>query len=105
MLGWIINHTYERKCVVNDENGRCVGVFLPIEVHKYYKLGDLEERLNTNFVVKFYVFHDTIRLMASWWKEDNKFTKGSNDWYSISNLRDPYIYLMDLILLLYAERD
>jgi hypothetical protein len=77
-LGWIIDHTDVMKCIVNNENGECVGVFLPIEVQKYYKLRDPEERLNTEFVVKFYEFHDTSRLMASWWKEDKKFTNRSN---------------------------
>jgi hypothetical protein len=41
------------KCLINDENGGCVIVFLQREVHKYYKLSDLEERLNIDFVVKF----------------------------------------------------
>jgi hypothetical protein len=86
------------KCMVNDKNGGCVGVFLPIEVQKYYyKLRDPEEILNTYFVVKFYEFHDTNKLMASWWKEDKKFTNRSNGWYGTTNIREPYIYLMDLI--------
>jgi hypothetical protein len=53
------------KFLFNDENGGCVVVFFPTEFQKYYKLKDLEERLNTDFVVKFYEFHDTSRLMAS----------------------------------------
>jgi hypothetical protein len=65
ILGWIIDHMDMTKCMVNDENGGCVGGFLPIEVQKYYKLRDPEERLNTNFVVTFYEFHDTNRWMAS----------------------------------------
>ena len=68
-----------KKFLINDENGICVKVFLPIEVQKYYKLRDPEERLNIDFVVKFYEFHDTNRLMASWWKEDKKFTNRGND--------------------------
>jgi hypothetical protein len=58
-----------------------------------------------DFVVKFYEFHDTSRLMASWWKEDKKFTNRSNGWYETTNLREPYIYLMALIFRLYGERD
>ena len=65
----------------------------------------MEERLNTEFVVKFYEFHDTSRLMASWWKEDKKFTNRINDWYGTTNIREPYIYLMALIYRLYGERD
>jgi hypothetical protein len=45
-------------------------------------------------MVKFYEFHDTNRLMASWWKEDKKFTNQSNGWYGTINLREPYIYFM-----------
>jgi hypothetical protein len=46
-LGWIIDHTDAMKCLVNDENGGCVGVFLLTEVQKYYKIRDPEEWLNT----------------------------------------------------------
>jgi hypothetical protein len=104
-LGWIIDHTDVDKFLINDENGGCVGVFLPTEVHKYYKIKDSEEQLNTDFMVKFYEFHEINRLMASWWKEDKKFMNRSNDWYVTVNLRDPYIYLMALICQLYGERD
>jgi hypothetical protein len=44
-------------------------VFLPVKVHKYYKIRDLEEQLNTDFIVKFYEHHDTIWVMDSWWRE------------------------------------
>jgi hypothetical protein len=59
VLKWLINHMDEKISFINDENGVCVRFFLPIEVHKYYKLRDLEEWLNIDFVVKFYDFHDT----------------------------------------------
>jgi hypothetical protein len=103
-LGWIIDHTDAMKCTVNNEEGECVGVFLPVEVQKYYKLRDPEERLNTNFVVRFYEFHDTNRLLASWWKEDKKFTNRRNGWYNTVNLREPYMYLMALICRLYGKK-
>jgi hypothetical protein len=56
-------------------------------------------------VVKFCEFHDTSRLMASWWKEENKFTNRSNEWYAMVNLIESYIYLMALICRLYGEKD
>jgi hypothetical protein len=56
------------KCLVNDDNGGWVRFFVPTEVYKYDKLRYLKEWLNTKFVVKFYAFHDTSGLMASWWK-------------------------------------
>jgi hypothetical protein len=56
-------------------------------------------------LVKFYEFHDTIQLMASWWKEDKNFTNWSNGWYGTINLWDPYIYMMALICRLYGEKD
>jgi hypothetical protein len=96
-MRWIINHIDAMKCTVNNEEGECVGVSLPIEVQKYYKLRDLEERLNKDYVVKFYEFHDVSRLLASWWKEDKKFKNRRNVWYSMVNLKDPYMYLMALI--------
>jgi hypothetical protein len=102
---WLIDHTYTQKFLINDENGGCVRFFLLTEVQKYYKLRDPKERLNTDFVVKFYEFNDTSRLMASWWKEDKNFTNWSNGWYGMVNLREPYIYLMALICRLYGEKD
>jgi hypothetical protein len=93
------------KCTFNNERGECVGVFLPVEVQKYYKLRDPEERINTKFVVRLYEFHDTSRLLASWWKEYKKFTKKRNGKYNMVNLRDPYMYLMALICLLYGGED
>jgi hypothetical protein len=59
LLKWLIDHTDTQKCLINDDNGECVGVFLPVEVQKYYKLRDPEERLNTDFIVKLYECHDT----------------------------------------------
>jgi hypothetical protein len=64
VLMWLIDQTCTHKVLINDENGRCVRVFLLIEVHKYYQLRDLEEWLNTYFVVNFYELHDTSWVMA-----------------------------------------
>jgi hypothetical protein len=91
--------------LINDENGGCIGFFLPTEVQKYYKLKDPEEQLKKYFVVNFYEFHETSQLMASWWKEDKEFTNRSNGWYRTINLREPNIYLMALIYWLYGEKD
>jgi hypothetical protein len=43
-------------------------------------------------------------LMASWWKEEKKFTNRNNDWYGTINLIESYIYLMALICQLYGEK-
>jgi hypothetical protein len=43
--------------------------------------------------------------MDYWWKKDNKFTNQRNGWYRKVNLREPYIYFMDLICQLYREKD
>jgi hypothetical protein len=51
------------------------------------------------------MLHDTSRVMASWWREDNKCTNQSTDWYQTMNLREPNIYLMALICQLYGEKD
>jgi hypothetical protein len=73
-LKWLIDNTDAQKCVINDDNGQIMGVFLPLEVQNYYKLRDLDENLSTDFVVKFYQKHDTSKIMVSWWREDKKFT-------------------------------
>jgi hypothetical protein len=102
-LGWIIDHDDTVKCTINNEQGIFFGVFLLTEVHSYYKLRDLEERINTNFMVKFYKIHDTNRFLALWWKEDRKFTNRSTIWYNTVNIRETYMYLMVLIYRLYRE--
>jgi hypothetical protein len=96
-LKWLIDHIGTQNFLINDDNGGCVRVFLPVEVQKYYKLRDPEERLNTYFVVNLYECHNTSQVMASWWREDNKYTNRSTGWYQTANLREPYIYLMALI--------
>jgi hypothetical protein len=105
LLKWLIDHTDTQKCLINDNNGECVRVFLPVEVQKYYKLRDPEERLNTDFIIKLYEHHDTSQVMASWWREDKKYTNRTSGWYQTTNLREPYIYLMALICRLYGEKD
>jgi hypothetical protein len=65
LLKWLIDHIDTHKCLINYDNGGCVRVFLLVEVQKYYKLRDPEERLNTYFVIKFYKRHDTSSVMAS----------------------------------------
>ena len=52
-------------------------MFLSVEVQKYYKIKDPKEHLNTYFIVKLYECHDTSWVMASWWREDKKFTNQS----------------------------
>jgi len=38
VLKWLIDHIDTHKFLINDDNGGCVGVFLPVEVQKDYKL-------------------------------------------------------------------
>jgi hypothetical protein len=90
---------------INDVNGECVRVFLLVEVQSYYKLRDLEEQLNTDFVVNFYEFHDSGWVMDSWWREDKKYTNQTSEWYQMAKLWESYIYLMALICQLYGEKE
>jgi hypothetical protein len=69
LLKWLIDHTDTQKCLINDDNDECIGVFLPSEVQSYYNIRELEERLSTDFVVSFYETQHTL-----WWREDKKFT-------------------------------
>jgi hypothetical protein len=104
LLQWLIDHTDMQKCLINDDNGECVRVFLLVEVHKYYNLRDPEQRMNTHFMVKFYEHHDTSWVMASGWREYKKFTNRTSSWYQMASLREPYIFLMALIYRLYEEK-
>jgi hypothetical protein len=62
------------------------------------------EHLNKDFFVKFYQRHDTSKFMASWWREDKKFTNRNYGRYPTANLRQPYIYLMALLFRLNGEK-
>jgi hypothetical protein len=42
--------------------------------------------------------------MASWWREDKKFTNRITGWCGTVNLREPCIYLMALICQLYGKK-
>jgi hypothetical protein len=74
LLKWIIDHNDAQKCLINDDNDKCVRVFLLSEVHSYYKLKDSKLKLSTNFILSFYASHNTNKIMLSWWREDKKFT-------------------------------
>jgi hypothetical protein len=96
-LEWIIHHTNAENFLINNRDGECINVFLPTEVSAYYKLKDVEVRLNKDFVVEFYECHNTSQLLASWWREDKKFMNRASGWYNTVNLREPYMFLMALI--------
>jgi len=64
-LEWIIHHTNADKCVIDNVDGECIGVFLPMETSKYYKIKYHEVKLNNDFVVEFYEHHNTGQLLAS----------------------------------------
>jgi hypothetical protein len=51
LLEWIIHHVDAEKCMLNNKDGECIGVFLPTEVSVYYKLKDVEVKLNKDFLV------------------------------------------------------
>jgi hypothetical protein len=65
LLKFLIDHTDTQKCLINDGNDECVEVLLPSEVQSYYKLRELEKRLSTNFIVSFYVVHETRKVTVS----------------------------------------
>jgi len=105
LFKWLIEHTDTQRCFINDDNGECVEVFLQVEVQNYYNLRDSDESMKTDFFVIFYEKHNTNKVMASWWREDKNFTNRTSGWYPMTNLREPYIYLMALICRLYGEKD
>jgi hypothetical protein len=105
LLKWIIDHVDAKKCLINADNDECVEAFLPLEVQSYYKLKDSELKMSIDFVLSFYVSHDTSKIMSSWWREDKKFMNQTIGWYLMANLREPYIYLMALLCRLHGEKD
>jgi hypothetical protein len=50
-LEWIIHHTDTEKFLINNKYGECINVFFPMEVSTYYKLKDVEVRINKYFLL------------------------------------------------------
>lgn len=94
---WIINHINPKKHIVENVKGNFVGVFLAKKVEKYYKLLLSKVFLTTTYVKEFHDKDDVGKILASWWKEDNKFIYGTNGWYGITILREPYMYPIMLL--------
>lgn len=96
-LGWIISHAdVENKTILNEQ-GRCVGSYLPPELEKYYKLLQLEVYMIKallqlevymikGFVDQFNKEYDTKKILSSWCVEDKRFFGKSDGIYSITNL-------------------
>jgi hypothetical protein len=59
--------------------------------------------MTTRFVEKFKQDHDVKNILACWWVEDKIFFSKNDGLYIMKNLRDPYIYAMDLMCRLYGE--
>jgi hypothetical protein len=64
-LEWIISHIDVDKCLINNVEGNCVGVFMSVEVNKYYNLMEPKVKLNIDFMVEIYEKHNTNKLLAS----------------------------------------
>jgi hypothetical protein len=68
------------------------GFFLAIHLEKYYKIPKLEVHLVKLFVEEFHEKHDVKKILTNWWKEDKRFFHKADGSYSITNLREPYVY-------------
>jgi hypothetical protein len=65
LLEWIIHHSNAEKCLLNNKYGECIGVFLLIEVIAFYKLKDVEVRLNIDFILEFYECRNNGQFLTS----------------------------------------
>jgi hypothetical protein len=104
-MEWVISHTKSQDYKIVNDQGECIGSFLPQDMAIYYKLLDPDESLTKDFVISFYEQYETNKILNNWWKEDIKFVKISTSKYAISSLREPYMYAMILLCRLYGERD
>jgi hypothetical protein len=99
----MIRHTYtENKTVINDER-RCIASFKLSELEKYYRFHQLEKYLIICFVEKFHWENDIKNILVGWWVEDNIFLAKNDGAYTMTNLRDSYMYAKDLMCRLYGE--
>jgi hypothetical protein len=56
-----------------------------------------------SFVERFHQDNDVKKILAGWWVEDKIFYPKSDGLYTMTTLRDPYIYVFDLTCILYGE--
>jgi len=102
-IKWVINHTdTKNKTNIKDE-GRSISSCQPFELEKYYRLDQLEKCMIIGFVEKFHQENDIKKILERWWVENNRFFAKSDGVYRMTNLRDPYIYAVDLMCILYGE--
>jgi hypothetical protein len=86
LLEWIIHHVDVEKFLLNNKYGECISVFLPTKVSMYYKLKDVEFKLNKDFLVVFHEHQNINQLLSSWWRDDKKFVNRALGWYNTRNL-------------------
>jgi enoyl-CoA hydratase/carnithine racemase len=55
------------------------------------------------FVEQFHQGNDIKEILEIWWVENKRFFAKSDGLYRMTNLRDPYIYAVDLMCILYGE--
>jgi hypothetical protein len=70
-----------------------------------YKLPELDEFLTKDFLNDFYDKYESSKVLNNWWKKYRKIIKRSRGRYAISNMREPYMYVMILFCRLYDEMD
>jgi hypothetical protein len=70
LMEWVISHTKSQDCKIVNDQGECIGSFLPQDMAICYKLPDPDESLTKDFMISFYEQYDTNKILNSWWKED-----------------------------------
>jgi hypothetical protein len=72
-LDWTISHAnMEHRTILNEE-GICIGSYLPSKLEKYDNLFQLEVHMIIGFVEQFNKECDTKNILSSWWVEDKRF--------------------------------
>jgi hypothetical protein len=70
----------------------------------YYRLQQPEKYMITRFMEKFHQDHDVRKILACWWVEDKIFFAKNDGLYTMTNLRNPYIYVTTLMCRLYGNQ-
>jgi hypothetical protein len=55
------------------------------------------------WVEQFQKNHDAKKILTSWWIEGKRYFSKSDGIYVVTNVRDPYIYAMSMMYILYGE--
>jgi hypothetical protein len=94
---WIISHANIENRTILNKHDRCIGSYPTTELKKYNKLLQPKVYMMKVIVEQFNQEHDRKNILSSWWVENKRFFWKVDGIYSITNLRESYVYTKALL--------